>query len=71
LIIFFDFFVFYFVKREKIVSWGITQKCDFVFYFSISIALYNAYRAKILRSKFCKDKQNWSFETGLLKIWLT
>jgi hypothetical protein len=42
------------------VSWGITQKCDFVFYFSISIALYNAYRAKILRSKFCKDKQNWS-----------
>jgi hypothetical protein len=42
------------------VSWGITQKCDFVFYFSISIALYNAYRAKILRRKFCKDKQNWS-----------
>jgi hypothetical protein len=30
--------------------------------------LYNAYRAKILRSKCCKDKQNWSSETGLLEI---
>jgi hypothetical protein len=33
--------------------------------------LYNAYGAKILRSKFCKDKQNWSFETSLLEIWWT
>jgi hypothetical protein len=32
---------------------------------------YSAYGAKILRSKYCKDKQNWSSETGLLKIWLT
>jgi hypothetical protein len=30
--------------------------------------LYNTYRAKTLRSKFCKDKQNWSSETGLLEL---
>jgi hypothetical protein len=33
--------------------------------------LYNAYGAKILCSKYCKDKQNWSSEIGLLDIWLT
>jgi hypothetical protein len=32
--------------------------------------LYNAYEAKILRSKFCKDKQNWSFNTDFLKAWI-
>jgi hypothetical protein len=30
--------------------------------------LYNTYGAKTLRSKFCKDKHNWSSETGLLKL---
>jgi hypothetical protein len=29
---------------------------------------YNTYEAKTLSSKFCKDKQNWSSETGLLKL---
>ena len=32
--------------------------------------LYNAYGAEVLRSKFYKDKQNWSSETNLLKTWL-
>jgi len=29
---------------------------------------YNTYEAKTLSSKFCKDKQNWSSETSLLKL---
>ena len=32
--------------------------------------LYNTYEAKTLCSKFCKDKQNWSSEIGLLKLGL-
>jgi len=32
--------------------------------------LYNAYGAKTLRSKFCKDKQNWTFNLDPLKIGL-
>jgi hypothetical protein len=32
--------------------------------------LYNTYKAKTLCSKFCKDKQNWSSEIGLLKLGL-
>jgi len=32
--------------------------------------LYNAYGAKTLRSKFCKDKQNWTFNLDLLKTGL-
>ena len=32
--------------------------------------LYNTYGAKTLRSKFCKDKQNWTFDLDLLKTQL-
>jgi hypothetical protein len=34
-------------------------------------SLYNTYGAKTLRSKFCKDKQNYISDTNLLKAWLT
>jgi len=32
--------------------------------------LYNAYKAKTLCSKFCKNKLNWTFKTDFLKAWL-
>jgi hypothetical protein len=32
--------------------------------------LYNTYEAGVLRSKFNKDKQNWTSETDLVEAWL-
>ena len=32
--------------------------------------LYNTYEAETLCSKFCKDKQNRTFETDLIEVWL-
>jgi hypothetical protein len=31
---------------------------------------YNTYEAGVLRSKFNKDKQNWTSETDLVEAWL-
>jgi len=32
-------------------------------------SLYNTYGAGVLRSKFYKDKQNWTSETDLVEVW--
>jgi len=55
--IFFYFFVFFFVSGPK----NELQQMP---------PLYNTYEAKTLHNKFCKDKQNWSSKTNLLKTWL-
>jgi len=34
-------------------------------------SLYNSYEEKTLHSKFCKDKQNKTSKTDLIKTWLT